>query len=90
MKGNLERTRGLVFSGTLLITLTDKGITREDAYRLVQKHALATWDGGGTFQERCREDSEITEHLGAQELDQVFDLQRHFQYVDLIFERATS
>ena len=90
MKENLEHSRGVIFSGTLLIALVDAGIVREDGYRLVQKHALATWDEGGVFEERVRRDKEITKALSMEVLNQVFDLKHHLKYVDLIFERAVN
>ncbi len=88
MRENLEYSRGLVFSGTLLLALVDNGMTREDAYRLVQKHALAAWDGGGDLFERCSKDAEITDLLGQEKLKAVFDLKRHLRHVDMIFERT--
>jgi len=90
MMQNLELTRGLVFSGTLLIALVDKGISREDAYRLVQSHALQAWEGGQTFPERVKGDSEIKSHLSEQEIEGIFDLKRHLKHVDIIFKRVFS
>lgn len=90
MMENLELTRGLVFSGTLLIKLADKGQAREDAYRVVQRHALAAWEGGPSFAERVRSDKEITKVLNAAELDEIFDLKRHLRHVDYIFNRVLS
>ncbi len=88
MLENLNLTRGLVFSGTLLIALADKGMKREDAYRAVQTHALAAWDGGGSFRERVESDREIAGHLSKQEIGDIFDLKRHMAQVDYIFSRA--
>jgi adenylosuccinate lyase len=88
MLENLEMGRGLVFSGTLLNTLVTKGITREDAYRLVQKHALETWDGGANLFERVKVDRDITAALSGKEIEEAFDLKRHLAHVDYIFERA--
>ncbi|MCL4138116.1 UNVERIFIED_CONTAM: hypothetical protein GTU68_014590 [Idotea baltica] len=90
MKENLDFSRGLVFSGTLLITLVDGGIVREDAYRLVQKHALETWEGGDDFKTRVLADSDITDKVSKEKIEEVFDLNRHFQHVDFIFERALN
>lgn len=90
MLENLEFTRGLVFSGTLLLALVDKGMTREDAYAAVQKHALPAWEGGPTLLERIRNDGDISKHLSSQEIEEVFDLKRHFKHVDIIFKRALS
>ena len=88
MLENLEKTRGLVFSGTLLIALVDNGVTREDAYRLVQKHALAAWDGGATLKERVLLDAEITGKVSKEALEAIFDLKRHFRHVEMIIQRA--
>lgn len=90
MQQNLEMTRGVIFSGTLLITLTDHGIAREEAYRAVQKHAMLAYEGGADFAERVRLDPRITQAVPKDVLDEVFDLQRHLKYVDLIFERAMA
>ncbi|MCB0331977.1 MAG: adenylosuccinate lyase [Bdellovibrionales bacterium] len=87
---NLEFTRGLIFSGTLLIALVDAGVTREDAYRLVQTHALAAWEGGEDFPTRVRADNELTSKISSEKLQEVFDVRRHLSYVDLIFERAMN
>jgi adenylosuccinate lyase len=90
MKKNLELSRGLVFSGSLLLALVDAGVVREDAYRLVQKHALPTWEGGATFKERVCADAEISKLLTPAKLDDAFDISRHFAHVDMIFERALN
>ena len=95
MKRNLDSTHGLVFSGTLLVALAEKGISREDAYSLVQAHALATWDemnaGGApskSFPERVKEDIKITGMLSKDELEEIFSLDRHTRQVDFIFNRV--
>ena len=72
----------------LLLALVDHGITREDAYRLVQEHALAAWEGGETLLERVQKDSAITERVPEKDLAAVFDVKRHLQHVDYIFERV--
>ena len=90
MVENLESTRGVVFSGTLLVELVDAGMVREDAYRLVQKHALAAWEGGASLRERVMGDAEITGVLPGARLEQVFDLKRHLRHVDMIFDRAMN
>ena len=88
MRQNLELTRGLVFSGTLLLELAAKGLSREDAYRLVQRHAMATWEHGGEFRERVLADGEVTEVLSKEEIDRAFDLGHALRNVDAIFARA--
>jgi adenylosuccinate lyase len=90
MTENLEMTRGLIYSGTLLVALVDGGIVREDAYALVQKHALACWEGGADLQERVKSDPAITSHLSDEKIDAVFDIKRHLKSVDFIFERACN
>lgn len=88
MLENLELTRGTVFSGHLLLALVDKGISREDAYRLVQQHALAAWDGGASLQERVQSDPVVSKALTAAEIAEVFSLKRHLREVDTIIGRA--
>ena len=88
MLANLELTRGLAFSGTLLLALAQKGISREAAYGLVQGHAMATWDEGGEFRDRVLADAEIMRLLSKQEIERVFSLDRALRHVDAIFERT--
>lgn len=88
VRANLELTQGLVFSGTLLLELTEKGLTREVAYRLVQGHAMETWENGGDFRERVIADPKITEHLTKKEIDQAFSLDHALRHIDTIFERT--
>ena len=90
VRANLELTQGLVFSGTLLLELAGKGLTREDAYRLVQGHAMATWEQGGDFRERIVGDPEITEHISKEEIDQAFSLDHALRHIDAIFERTLA
>jgi adenylosuccinate lyase len=88
MRENLELTRGLASSGGLLLALTAKGLSREDAYRLVQHHAMDTWDRGGQLRERVLADPEIAERLSKEEIDEVFGLETALRHVDAIFERV--
>lgn len=89
MMHNLNLTRGLIFSGTLLVKLVDVGVTREDAYRMVQKHAMAAFElGGPDFKERVMQDPDFSSMLDPKVLAEVFDLKRHFKHVDMIFDRA--
>ena len=88
MMENLELTRGTVFSGHLLLALVDKGVSREDAYRLVQQHALAAFDGGATLLERVQQDPTISKALTKEEISDVFSLARHLKEVDRIVDRA--
>ncbi|MBW2312930.1 MAG: adenylosuccinate lyase [Deltaproteobacteria bacterium] len=88
MKRNLELTNGLVFSGTLLLALAETGVTREEAYALVQGHAMETWEQGGSFRERVEADEKIGKALSTQQIDEVFDLDHTLRHVDAIFERT--
>jgi adenylosuccinate lyase len=90
MRENLELTRGLAFSGSLLLALTQKGLVREDAYRLVQRHAMDTWDRGGQLRERVLADPELAQKLSKEEIDAVFSLEVSLRHVDAIFERTLA
>ena len=90
MRENLELTRGLAYSGTLLLALAGKEISREDAYARVQRHAMDTWDEGGDYRERILSDPEITAVLSKEEIDRVFSLEQALRHVDAIFERTLS
>jgi adenylosuccinate lyase len=88
MMENLELTRGTVFSGHLLLALVDKGMSREDAYKLVQQHALAAFDGGAPLQERVAGDPAVSKVMTKEEINEVFSLARHLREVDRIVDRA--
>lgn len=88
MQANLDLTRGLVFSGSLLIALADSGMKREDAYRVVQTHALAAWEGGASLRDRIETDAEIAQVFSKEKIADIFDIRRHFAHVDMIFQRA--
>ncbi|MBW2269594.1 MAG: adenylosuccinate lyase [Deltaproteobacteria bacterium] len=88
MQANLELTRGLAYSGTLLLALAEKGLSREDAYGLVQGHAMASWDEGGEFRDRVLADAEIMQWLSKEEIERVFSLDEALRHVDAIFERT--
>ncbi len=88
MKKNLDSTGGLIFSGQLLLDLAEAGMSRESAYRLVQKHAMNAWQNDLVFRELVAADPEITSRLDAKKLEQVFDLRRQLSNVDAIFARV--
>ncbi len=90
MLRNLESTGGLIFSGQLLLDLTEAGMLREDAYRLVQTHAMRAWKEELVFRDLVSTDVEITERLAPEKLAKTFDLQRQLGNVDAIFARALS
>jgi adenylosuccinate lyase len=88
MRRNLESGRGLVFSGQLLLELTARGMRREDAYRVVQAHAMEAWKTEGDFRKRVSEDPEIRAVLKDDEIADVFRLERYLAHVDAIFARV--
>jgi adenylosuccinate lyase len=88
MLRNLESTHGLVFSGTLLQDLVEKGMPRDDAYKAVQENAMAAWETETSFRERVDKDSRVSKYLTPQELQHTFDLNRQLRYVDKIFDRV--
>ena len=88
MARNLHLTRGLVFSQGLLLALIHKGLSRDAAYRLVQRPAMQVWQEGGEFAQRVRQDAEIGSHLAPQELEEVFNLDHYVRHVDEIFARV--
>ena len=88
MRANLDSARGLVFSQTVLLALARHGISRQEAYRLVQKHALAAWDEGEHLYDRLAADAELGKVLDPDELVECFDLDRQLRNVDAIFART--
>jgi adenylosuccinate lyase len=88
MRRNLELGRGLVFSGQLLLELTARGMRREDAYRVVQGHAMEAWRSEGDFRQRIRDDPEIRKVIEEAEIDEVFRLDRYLTHVDEVFARV--
>ena len=88
MLKNLESTGGLVFSGQLLLDLAEAGMMREDAYRIIQKHAMHAWNDGVSFRELISKDSEITKKLTREQINHAFDVNRQLRNVDKIFERV--
>lgn len=88
MRKNLERTHGLIFSQSVLLALTARGMKREEAYRIVQAAAMEVWQSGKEFKESLRAYPEIQGMLKDQELDGLFDLNKSIQNVDYIFDRV--
>jgi adenylosuccinate lyase len=88
MKKNLDSTGGLIFSGQLLLDLAEAGMLREDAYRLVQKHAMNAWQNDLVFRDLVAADAEIGKRLSAEKLARTFDLDRQLSNVDAIFARV--
>ena len=88
MMRNLQITRGLVFSGHVLLALVDKGLDRQVAYVLVQRNALPAWEEGSDFRENLLADSEVRAALSEDEIGACFDLKRVLKHVDTIFNRV--
>jgi len=88
MRRNLELTGGLFYSQRVLLALTGKGLSREEAYRLVQRNAMKVWHEGGNLKERLQEDQEIMRCLSPEELAPLFDLGYHLKHVDTIFKKV--
>ncbi|HLJ89426.1 MAG TPA: adenylosuccinate lyase [Candidatus Angelobacter sp.] len=90
MLKNLESTGGLVFSGQLLLDLAEHGMSREDAYRLVQAHAMRAWKEDLNFHAQVLNDKEITSLVPREQVERAFDLKRQLRNVDKIFDRVFS
>jgi adenylosuccinate lyase len=88
MLENLNLTRGLVFSGQLLLALTQKGVSREDAYVWAQRSAMRVWDEGGEFKDLILNDADIRSRLTPEEIEKVFSLEHYLRNVDKVFARV--
>jgi len=88
MLKNIDLTHGLVFSGQLMLELTQKGVSREDAYAWTQRNAMKVWDDGGDYEELVTKDADISSHLAAEEIARVFDLKHYLRNVDKVFARV--
>jgi adenylosuccinate lyase len=88
MQKNLDRLGGLVHSQRLLIALTQKGCSREESYKLVQRNAMPVWRGEGDFLTLLKNDAEVKKYLTDAEIEEQFDLGYHFKHVDTIFKRV--
>ncbi len=88
MQANLDKLGGLVHSQRVLLALTQAGVSREDAYRLVQKHAMEAWLRGDSFLARLQADPEVTRRIPPKGIAALFDLGYHFKHVDTVFARV--
>ncbi len=88
MRANLESTGGLFFSQRVLLALTEKGVDRDEAYRLTQRNAMAVWNEGSTFKDRLAADPEVMAHLRPDQLEELFDLNYYLKHVDTIFSQV--
>jgi len=88
MRRNLDLTRGLVFSGQLLLDLAAAGMLREHAYKVVQSHAMRSWETGGDFRAAIESDDEVRKYLKPDQIEGAFSLGRQLRNVDAIFARV--
>jgi adenylosuccinate lyase len=88
MRKNLDRLGGLIHSQRVLLALTQKGVSREDAYTYVQRNAMPVWRGEGDFLTLLKKDSDVSKALSAAELEELFDLDYHLKHVDTVFRRV--
>jgi adenylosuccinate lyase len=88
MKKNLDRLGGLIHSQRVLLALTQKGMSREEAYALVQRNAMRAWRGEGDFLELLKRDAGVRKVLSDAELAELFDLGYHLKNIDVIFKRV--
>ena len=88
MRANIDATRGLIFSQSVLLALTRKGLVREEAYRIVQRSSLKAWREGLDFRSLVAADPDVTRVLGPDDLDRCFSLAPYLEKIDIIFERV--
>lgn len=88
MAANIKRTRGLIFSERIMLELMRKGLSREDAYGLVQRNAMRVWEQGGDFKETILKDQDIINVLTPKVIENAFDVRYHLNHVDTIFKRV--
>ncbi|MFA5629205.1 MAG: adenylosuccinate lyase [Dehalococcoidales bacterium] len=87
MEKNLNKTKGLVYSQRVMLALIDKGLSRQQAYKMVQRNAMKSWKGSKDFLKLLKADVEVVEKLPVEELDDIFDYKYYLRYVDEIFKR---
>ncbi|MBI3392703.1 MAG: adenylosuccinate lyase [Nitrospirae bacterium] len=90
MRANLEKMGDLVYSESVMLALVGKGLSRDEAYRLVQRNAMDVWKEGGRLGERLKGDPGVTRHLSPKEIDACLDLKHHLRHVDAIVRRALA
>jgi adenylosuccinate lyase len=88
MRENLDLLKGLIFSGQLLLDLVEKGASREEAYRWVQRNAMAVWETREDFRSLAERDEDIRRYLTPDEIARVFNVERYLKHVDEIFRHV--
>jgi len=90
MRRNLDSTKGLIFSGQLLLDLAAAGMLREEAYKVVQGHAMRAWETEGDFRAAVENDAEVLSYLSTEQIEQVFSVERYLIHAQAIFDRVFS
>jgi len=88
MQKNLNKLQGLIFSQQILLFLTQRGVSREDAYAMVQRRAMEVWEGKGSFKDLLEQDEDILRYIKKEELNDIFNIQHHLKHVNTIFDRV--
>ncbi len=88
MEKNLNILQGLIFSQQILLSLAESGVTREDAYRMVQKQAMQVWKNNQDFKTLILKDKDISKYLGQKKIKEIFDVNYHLKYINAIFDRV--
>jgi adenylosuccinate lyase len=88
MKENLNMLNGLIFSQQILLALAESGVTRENAYKMVQKQAMRVWKEKKPFKELIKKDKGICAHLSKKKIEEIFDVNYHLKYIGIIFDRV--
>ncbi|MCK4448615.1 MAG: adenylosuccinate lyase, partial [Candidatus Marinimicrobia bacterium] len=88
MLRNLERTKGLIFSQVVLLALIEKGLSREEAYKIVQRNGMEAWNSDASFKDLLISDKNLHQYLTSDEIEQLFDLKEVLERIDGIFKRA--
>jgi adenylosuccinate lyase len=88
MKANLDKLGGLVHSQRVMLALVEKGMSREEAYATVQRHAMTAWEGHGYFQDLLKKEPQVAKLIPETELAELFDLGYHLKHVDTLFRRV--
>jgi len=88
MKENLNMLNGLIFSQQILLALAESGVTREDAYKMVQQQAMHAWKEKKPFKDLIKKDKNICAHLSKKKIEKIFDVNYHLKYIGIIFDRV--
>jgi adenylosuccinate lyase len=88
MKRNLEKSGGTIYSEGVLLALVEKGLARDAAYRIVQRHALKAGRNGGDLKQALANDPDVRRYLSPDEIEQLWDVKQHLGRIDLIFDRV--